>query len=280
MKKLLFSCTILLLAFCACSRMDFSQEESLTEAQFASVSKDDGFDWGKLDSLLGTLPDLTAAYVGKLRPIPYNTGFVLINEDWSTPYEIYMKPLNMGNKVKVTYKVDPLDYRDSTPVLSHWDILEGDGKGGYIVRTQSTPLNDSSFTYIITQQDLYGVTFFRPYLNMIPKPKIPVTVVAADPSMGTVSGSGQYCANGRFFEISATPNAGYEFYRWEAVGTKEGWQDKLPTMFSENAPTPRCNYNTRDTPLRSKPILNTKRKRPLQSKRISTEPFPVEAFTI
>ncbi len=116
---------------------------------------------------------------------------------------------------------------DSMSIFSSWSIFHS--RNGNIepiinnsstqdntVSTQNSSIFDSVFTYTIQAGDAGKTVLFQPNLVIVPKNKWPVTVVSADTTMGTVSGSGNYCKQSPF-SIHAFPNPGYVFHQWESI---------------------------------------------------------------
>ena len=136
------------------------------------------------------------------------------------------KAINVGDKVTVSINNPILVLGDSMSIFSSWSIFHSiNGKiessiNSYTqdntVSAQNSSIFDSVFTYTIQEGDAGTTVLFQPNLVIVPKNKWPVTVISADTTMGTVSGSGNYCKQSPF-SIHAFPNPGYVFHQWEFI---------------------------------------------------------------
>ncbi len=156
---------------------------------------------------------------------PFPGRYALINGGFSGSTST--KGYKFGDKVTVSINNPILVLGDSMSIFSSWSIFHS--RNGNIepiinnsstqdntVSTQNSSIFDSVFTYTIQAGDAGKTVLFQPNLVIVPKNKWPVTVVSADTTMGTVSGSGNYCKQSPF-SIHAFPNPGYVFHQWESI---------------------------------------------------------------
>lgn len=215
-KLLLPVCIFFLMLATACTRSEFAQD--IPETNFSN-----SYAYGE-DSI--PLPDINDAFVGVLAPNPPFPGrYALINGGFSGSTST--KGYKFGDKVTVSINNPILVLGDSMSIFSSWSIFHS--RNGNIepiinnsstqdntVSTQNSSIFDSVFTYTIQAGDAGTTVLFQPNLVIVPKNKWPVTVISADTTMGTVSGSGNYCKQSPF-SIHAFPNPGYVFHQWEFI---------------------------------------------------------------
>lgn len=252
MKKLFLITLGLILALAACSKTEYLQSQNDNESTPAVMSLNSGIvssntpDFDKisrhLDSLMNVMEpsssffDLGFIYVYPPDEPGGTVGIALVPSKTPISDTIFVHPrtYEMGINCKdfggkeiavicdtVPYELILDDYYYLLDYWDEWDYSYSDNTGTY---TRGVFQGKNPFILKLKAQE---VKIFKPVLVKRPKPKYLITIISADTTQGSVSGSVQHGV-GTLFDVNVTPAAGYEFDRWEISGGQDVSGTKEP----------------------------------------------------